>query len=159
MDRRIPTETEAIVTSRSQRRPSRRRPHARASSREAKPKNAVSITTLAAAAVALVGVVGVAVVIASVLASGEDTSDQGAISGDEAAGTSDEGLAPIDQGAAASDEQGTTDGRQAIESLARRSIEVLPAGQWPSLYDSFTSEFQQRCPREEFDQAGMDSAA
>jgi hypothetical protein len=52
---------------------------------------------------------------------------------------------------------GTSD-EEAIQSLARRSIEVLPAGQWPSLYDSFTSEFQQRCPREEFDQAGEDAA-
>jgi len=48
---------------------------------------------------------------------------------------------------------------EAIQSLARRSIEVLPAAQWPSLYDSFTSEFQQRCSREQFDQVGEDSAA
>jgi hypothetical protein len=42
----------------------------------------------------------------------------------------------------------------AIEELARRSIETLPRGEWPSLYDSFTPEFQQRCPREEFVAAG-----
>ena len=48
---------------------------------------------------------------------------------------------------------------EVIQSLARRSIEVLPADQWPSLYDSFTSEFQQRCSREQFDQVGEDSAA
>ncbi len=53
--------------------------------------------------------------------------------------------------AAASDEE-------AIQSLARRSIEVLPAGQWPSLYDSFSGEFQQRCSREQFEQVGEDSA-
>src|SRR2546427_10483435 len=35
-----------------------------------------------------------------------------------------------------------TDDEKAIESLARRSIEVLTAGQWPSLYDSFTPEYQ-----------------
>ena len=29
---------------------------------------------------------------------------------------------------------------------------------WPSLYDSFTSEFRQRCPREQFDQAGVDAS-
>ncbi len=52
---------------------------------------------------------------------------------------------------------GTSDEDQ-IESLARRSVEALPAGEWPSLYDSFTSEFQQRCPRLEFNQAGVDSA-
>ena len=53
---------------------------------------------------------------------------------------------------------GGTSDKDQIESLARRSIEVLPAGEWPSLYDSFTSEFQQRCPRLEFNQAGVDSA-
>lgn len=45
-----------------------------------------------------------------------------------------------------------------IEALARRSVEVLPAGEWPSLYGSFTSDFQQRCSRQEFEQAGEDSA-
>ena len=34
----------------------------------------------------------------------------------------------------------------------------MPARHWPSLYDSYTSEFQQRCPREEFDQGGVDAA-
>jgi hypothetical protein len=48
---------------------------------------------------------------------------------------------------------------QAIESLARDSIEVLPRGEWPSLYDSFTPEFQQRCPRPEFEAAGAQGAA
>ncbi len=38
-------------------------------------------------------------------------------------------------------------------------LRALIAGQWPSLYDSYTSEFQQRCPRAEFDQAGVDAAA
>jgi hypothetical protein len=42
----------------------------------------------------------------------------------------------------------------AIVDLARRSIEVLPRGEWPSLYDSFTPEYQQRCPREQFAAAG-----
>jgi hypothetical protein len=42
----------------------------------------------------------------------------------------------------------------AIESLARQSIEVLPRGEWPSLYESFTLEYQQRCPREQFVAAG-----
>jgi len=42
----------------------------------------------------------------------------------------------------------------AIQALARDSIEVLPRGEWPSLYDSFTPEYQQRCPREEFVAAG-----
>jgi hypothetical protein len=36
--------------------------------------------------------------------------------------------------------------------LARDSIELLPAGRWPELYDQFTREFQDRCTREEFTQ-------
>lgn len=62
------------------------------------------------------------------LLSGDGTSDGNAISVDEAAGNSAAGVAPIDQGAAASDEQATTGDQEAIESLARRSIEV-PAGE------------------------------
>lgn len=46
----------------------------------------------------------------------------------------------------------------AIAGLARSSIEVLPRGEWPSLYESFTPEYQQRCPREEFVAAGEQSA-
>jgi hypothetical protein len=47
---------------------------------------------------------------------------------------------------------------KAIEELARRSIEVLPKGQWPSLYASFTPEYQQRCPEQEFAEAGVAGA-
>jgi len=42
----------------------------------------------------------------------------------------------------------------AIVELARSSIEVLPRGEWPSLYDSFTPEYQQRCPKDQFAAAG-----
>ncbi len=49
----------------------------------------------------------------------------------------------------------TTPDGEAIVALARRSIEALPRGQWPSLYDDFTPEFQQRCARAEFAQAGV----
>ena len=38
----------------------------------------------------------------------------------------------------------------AIAALAQRSVEALPQGEWPSLYDAFVPEFQQRCPRDEF---------
>jgi hypothetical protein len=48
---------------------------------------------------------------------------------------------------------------QAIEELARQSIELLPAGQWPSLYDDFVAEFQARCTLEEFTAAGEEGAA
>lgn len=47
----------------------------------------------------------------------------------------------------------------AIENLARESIEVLPRDEWPSLYDMFTSEYQQRCNREDFEAAGEAGAA
>ena len=43
----------------------------------------------------------------------------------------------------------------AIAALAQKSIEVLPRRQWPSLYDDFTPEFQQRCTREQFAQVGV----
>jgi hypothetical protein len=46
---------------------------------------------------------------------------------------------------------------EAIIALARRSIEVLPQGQWPSLYMDFTSEFRARCPQASFNQAGVDT--
>ena len=52
----------------------------------------------------------------------------------------------------------TTPDDFAIEALARRSIEVLPGGQWPSLYDDFTQEFQARCPRDEFVAGGETNA-
>jgi len=65
-------------------------------------------------------------------------------------------------GPSAADEEATAEpaalDEEAITSLARRSIETLPEGEWPSLYDSFTSEFQQRCPRSEFEQGGRDAA-
>lgn len=47
---------------------------------------------------------------------------------------------------------------EAIINLARRSIEVLPQGQWPSLYTDFVASFTQRCSVEEFTQAGIDSS-
>ena len=46
----------------------------------------------------------------------------------------------------------------ALEALARRSIEVLPAGQWPSLYEDFTPEFQARCPVDQFEAGGEANA-
>ena len=47
---------------------------------------------------------------------------------------------------------------QAITALARKSIEVLPQNQWPSLYDDFIPEFQERCSSADFAQAGVDAA-
>jgi len=94
------------------------------------------------------------------------TSPDAATTSPGAATTSPDAAATGDGGATTSPGATTTDtvqpagsDEEAIQSLARRSIEVLPAGQWPSLYDSFTSEFQQRCSREQFDQVGEDSAA
>jgi hypothetical protein len=53
----------------------------------------------------------------------------------------------------------STPDEAAIEALARRSIEVLPRGEWPSLYDDFTADFQARCPRDQFEQGGEANAA
>lgn len=47
---------------------------------------------------------------------------------------------------------------KAIEDLGRRSIEVLPQGQWPSLYGSFTDEFHQRCSQQQFTDVGIAEA-
>ncbi len=106
-----------------------------------------------AAAMALAGFVLLFVAIA-LLASGG--TGGGAATGDADAPVSQGGA--TDTGAPADEVQPGVSGEQEIQSLARRSIEALPAGQWPSLYDSFTSEFQGRCPRAEFDQAGLDAA-
>ena len=52
----------------------------------------------------------------------------------------------------------SNDDEAAIAALAQRSIDVLPQGQWPTLYDDFTAEFQERCPRDAFIQAGISAA-
>ncbi len=54
--------------------------------------------------------------------------------------------------------EGSAADRQAIETLAKRSIEVLPQGQWPSLYASFTPDFQKRCAEPDFIKAGATGA-
>ena len=48
---------------------------------------------------------------------------------------------------------------QAIIDLGRRSVEALPDGEWPGLYDAFTQEFRDRCPFAEFVSAGESDAA
>jgi curved DNA-binding protein CbpA len=53
----------------------------------------------------------------------------------------------------------STADEMAIEALARKSIEVLPRGQWSILYDDFTADFQQRCPRDRFVDAGRQAEA
>ena len=107
-----------------------------------------------AAAMALAGFVLLFVAIA-LLASG-GTGDGGAATGDADAIDSQGGVSdtvvPVDE------VQPGASGEQEIQSLARRSIEALPTGQWPSLYGSFTSEFQRRCTQAEFDQAGLEAA-
>lgn len=50
------------------------------------------------------------------------------------------------------------DDEEAIQELARKSIEVLPQGLWPSLYEDFTTEFRGRCSLSEFAQAGVEGA-
>ena len=149
------------TSSRSSRR--RRRPSTRSAAAEAKPGGLLLKGNEVTAAGLLTGFVLLLVGIA-LLASG-GTGNGSAATGDASAITDEGGAATSDSGATSSPGGATTDAVQpatsdeeAIQSLARRSIEVLPAGQWPSLYDSFTSEFQQRCPREQFDRVGEDAA-
>jgi hypothetical protein len=54
--------------------------------------------------------------------------------------------------------QSSSSDQDDIRALARRSIEVLPQGQWPSLYNDFTADFKARCTKADFTQAGVDSA-
>lgn len=53
----------------------------------------------------------------------------------------------------------STADEQAVAELARRTVEALPQGRWPALYDEFTPEFQTRCPRDEFVAVGERDAA
>ncbi len=48
---------------------------------------------------------------------------------------------------------------QAIIDLGRRSVEALPDGEWPELYDAFTQEFRDRCGFSDFIAAGEADAA
>ena len=48
---------------------------------------------------------------------------------------------------------------QAIIDLGRRSVEALPNGEWPELYDAFTQEFRNRCSFSDFVAAGEEDAA
>ena len=47
----------------------------------------------------------------------------------------------------------------AISDLGRRSVEALPDGEWPGLYDAFTQEFRDRCSFSDFVAAGDEDAA
>jgi hypothetical protein len=137
------------------RRSSRKRPGDESAVTVAEPGSLLLRGDEVAAAMALVGFVLLFVAIA-LLASG-GTGDGGTATGDADAPVSEGGA--TDTGTPVDEVQPGAGGEQEIQSLARRSIEALPAGQWPSLYDSFTSEFQGRCPRAEFDQVGLEAAA
>jgi hypothetical protein len=89
---------------------------------------------------------------------GPETGDVGAVTTDDGAATGDDGATTSPVDTTTGDTQPVGSDEETIRSLARRSIEVLPAGQWPSLYDSYTREFHQRCTRDQFDQAGVDAA-
>lgn len=111
-------------------------------------------------ATAIVAVIGLAVVVIGVVlvTSGGDDGGQVQPSAQQtpvAQPTAQE--TPAAQPTA--DEGLTTDDQAAIEALARSSIEVLPQGQWPTLYVAFTSDFRDRCPEAEFDQQGETAAA
>lgn len=100
--------------------------------------------------VTLAALLGVAVLVivagAIVLSGGDSSSSPGAEPAPTASGT----IAPAFSPATADE--------VAIEALARRTIEALPQGQWPDLYDAFSAEFRQRCPRDQFVAAGAEDA-
>ena len=48
---------------------------------------------------------------------------------------------------------------EAIVALGRRSVEALPDGEWPELYDAFTQEFRDRCSFSDFVAAGETDTA
>jgi hypothetical protein len=52
----------------------------------------------------------------------------------------------------------SNEGEERLVELARRSVESIPNGTWPDLYQEFTPDFQARCTPEDFAQAGVDSA-
>ena len=137
------------------RRSGRNRPGDESAVTDAEPGSLLLRRDEVAVAMVLVGFVLLFVAIA-LLASG-GTGDGGAATGDADPPVS-EGGAPDTDASPVDEVQPGANAEQEIRSLARRSIEALPAGRWPSLYDSFTSEFQGRCPRAAFDQAGLDAA-
>ena len=141
----------------SQRSRRRRRPSTQPTAAEANRRPLLLKRGDVAAASVLVAVTFLLMGIALLTSGG--TGEGGTAAGGAGAIPPAGGTSASDTGAPTDDGRPTTGEEEAIQTLARRSIEVLPAGQWPSLYDSCTSEFQQRCPREEFDQAGVDAAA
>ena len=48
---------------------------------------------------------------------------------------------------------------QVIIDLGRQSVEALPNGEWPGLYDAFTQEFRDRCSFDDFVAAGETDTA
>jgi hypothetical protein len=147
-------------TSSSSGRAQRRRARSSAAATE-KPRTLLLKGSEPAAAGLLTGFVllfvGIAL-LASDGTGGVTTSPDGGQAASDGGTTTSPADTAISPGATTDAVQPVASDEEAIQSLARRSIEVLPAGQWPSLYDSFTSEFQQRCSREGFDQAGEDAA-
>ncbi len=131
--------------------PQRRRQQTRrtSSAEPAPPPESLLKRRDLAGAAALGGAVSLA--IAAALLFGRSGSDTGSSASTGQPPATAQPAATASPVVAAADQQG-------IEALARRSIEVLPAGQWPSLYDDFTPDFRQRCPRADFDQAGVDAA-
>ncbi len=92
---------------------------------------------------------GVTLALVLLLAGGGDDGDGAAIQATANVTTTVTGtpFEPVD-----------TDG-QAIVDLGRQSVEALPRGEWPALYDEFTQEFRDRCPLSEFVAAGQGDAA
>lgn len=108
---------------------------------------------LASNGVLIAGLIGVGVAIIVVgillLAGGGGGDDPAAENGDQ---TFPDGSTPI------AVVEPSTDDEIALERLAERLIELLPAGQWPALYEDFTDEFKARCSRDAFIESGNLSA-
>ncbi|MEX0684255.1 MAG: hypothetical protein WD904_05205 [Dehalococcoidia bacterium] len=102
-------------------------------------------TELTAAAVVLAAA-GITLMVVFLLSGG---GDDGTTAGVQPTASAIESSAPF---------QATDANGEAILELARRSVEALPQGQWPALYDAFTQEFRDRCARAEFVSAGETDA-
>jgi cell division septation protein DedD len=113
--------------------------------------NRLPVGQFATATVAVIAIAAIIAGIVLVLSGGDGGGDQTQA---PPAGTPDQ--QPTEQPTVAPPP--SDDDAAAIQALARNSIEVLPAGQWPSLYNSFTDAFHQRCPEAEFDQQGDQAA-
>ena len=109
--------------------------------RREEPRPIIGRTELITAIVVLAGV-GLVLAVILLLSGGGDDDDDDASEATPVPTVTSTPFAPADE-----------DG-QAIVELGRRSVEALPQGEWPALYDAFTQEFRDRCALADFIAAG-----